>query len=75
MQNFLESSGYTKDDIIRIEFTMTKDVAPEKYDAIFGLFAEFFADVEVKPAAGTLRVVEALAIPGMLVEYEFWAAR
>lgn len=75
MPGYLESAGYTKQDIVRIEFTMTKDVPPESYDAIFGLFAEFFADVEVKPAAGTLRVIEALAIPGMLVEYEFWCAK
>ena len=75
MPGYLESAGYTKNDIIRIEFTMTKAVPPEAYDGIFGLFAEFFADVDVKPAAGTLRVIEALAIPGMLVEYEFWCAK
>ena len=72
---YLESAGSTKNDIIRIEFTMTKAVPPESYEAIFGLFAEFFGDVDVKPAAGTLRVIEALAIPGMLVEYEFWCAK
>jgi len=72
---YLESAGYTKHDIIRTEFTMTKAVPAEAYDQIFGLFAEFFADVEVKPTAGTLRVIEALAIPDMLVEYEFWCAK
>ena len=72
---FLERSGYSLDDIIRIEFTITKDVKPEQYGELFGLFAEFFAEVAVKPAAGTLRVVDALALPGMLVEYEFWAAK
>ena len=75
VESFLEKNGYTKHDIIRVEFTMTKDVEPAAYEEIFGIFAEFFADVEVKPAAGTLRVIEALAIPGMLVEYEFWAAK
>ena len=75
VQSLIEANGYTKNDIIRIEFTMTKDVAPESYGEIFGLFTEFFADVDVKPAAGTLRVIDALAIPGMLVEYEFWLAR
>jgi len=75
MPGYLGTAGYTKQDIIRIEFTMTKDVPPESYDAIFGHFAEFFGDVDVKPAAGTLRVIEALAIPGMLVEYEFWCAK
>jgi enamine deaminase RidA (YjgF/YER057c/UK114 family) len=54
---------------------MTRQVKPEAYNEIFGIFMELFADMAVKPAAGTLRVVEALAIPGMLVEYEFWAAR
>ena len=75
MPGYLASAGYSKQDIIRIEFTMTKAVPPEAYDGIFGLFAEFFGDVDVKPAAGTLRVIEALAIPGMLVEYEFWCAK
>ena len=75
VKSFLEQSGYSLDDIIRIEFTLTKDVDRAKYEEIFNLFAEFFADVAVKPAAGTLRVVDALAMPGMLVEYEFWAAK
>ena len=75
VQSLIEANGYAKNDIVRIEFTMTKDVAPESYGEIFGLFVEFFADVDVKPAAGTLRVIDALAIPGMLVEYEFWLAR
>jgi 2-iminobutanoate/2-iminopropanoate deaminase len=75
VRSFLEQSGYTLDDIIRIEFTMTKDVQPDDFNEIFKLFGEYFADMEVKPAAGTLRVVEALALPGMVVEYEFWAAK
>lgn len=75
LPGFLSNAGYSKQDIIRLEFTMTKAVPAESYDAIFGLFAGFFADVDVKPAAGTLRVIEALAIPGMLVEYEFWCAK
>jgi len=75
MPAYLEGAGYAKSDIIRTEFTLTKAVPPEAYDEIFGLFAGFFADLEVKPAAGTLRVIEALAIPDMLVEYEFWCAK
>jgi 2-iminobutanoate/2-iminopropanoate deaminase len=72
---FLEQNGYSLDDIIRLEFTMTKAVDPAKYNEIFQQFADFFAEVKVKPAAGTLRVVDSLALPGMLVEYEFWAAK
>jgi len=75
VKTFLEQSGYSVDDIIRIEFTLTKDVDRAQYNDIFQLFAEFFADAAVKPAAGTLRVVDGLAIPGMLVEYEFLVAK
>jgi len=72
---YIVEHGYTKDDIVRVEFTLTRAVDPAKYEEIFGLFAEFFADMAVKPAAGTLRVIEGLALPGMLVEYEFWLAK
>lgn len=75
VKSFLERNDYSLDDIIRIEFTLTKDVDRARYNEIFGLFAEFFAEVKVKPAAGTLRVVDSLALPGMLVEYEFLAAK
>lgn len=75
IDRYLASADYGRDDIIRIEFTVTKDVSPADYDGIFGHFVKFFEAVEVKPAAGTLRVVDSLAIPGMLVEYEFWAAK
>ena len=72
---FLDAAGYTKADIIRVEFTMVKGVLPDAFEGIFGAFGEWFGPLEVKPAAGTLRVVDALAIPGMLVEYEFWCAK
>ena len=72
---FLEQAGYSVDDIIRIELTFTKDVKRAKHNDIFELVTEFFADVAVKPATGTLRIVDELAFPGMLVEYEFLAAK
>jgi 2-iminobutanoate/2-iminopropanoate deaminase len=72
---FLEQAGYSIEDIIRIELTFTKDVERTKYDDIFELITEFFASVAVKPATGTLRIVDELAFPGMLVEYEFLAAK
>ena len=75
LKDFVEGNGYSLNDVIRIEFTMSKDVDRPQQKAIFGQFADFFADVDVKPAAGTLRIVERLAFPGMLVEYEMWLAR
>lgn len=72
---YLEDNGYKRKDIIRIEFTMTNDVSDADFGQILGLFADYFAPVNIKPAAGTLRFVDALAIPGMQVEYEIWCAK
>ena len=71
---YLGRAGYSKHDVFRFEMTLTKHVPARSYPDIYGLFTAFFAEVAVKPSGGTLRVVEALADPGMLVEYEFWAA-
>jgi enamine deaminase RidA (YjgF/YER057c/UK114 family) len=75
LPDFLASAGFSKNDIVRMEFTFTKDVPAEKYDAIFGKFIEFLSTVPIKPAVGTLRVVSALVFENQLVEYEFWCAR
>ena len=75
LNTYLELAGYSKHDIFRIELTLTKDVSSERYPDIYSVFAAFFDDVVVKPSGGTLRVVDGLADPGMLVEYEFWAAK
>ncbi len=72
---YLRDNDYTANDLIRIEYTFTKDVAPESYAEIYAVIGEFLADVEVKPAANTLRVVESLGLPGLCVEYEFWGAK
>jgi hypothetical protein len=54
----------------------TKDMDWTKHrDAIFKIWTDTFKSVAVKPAAGTLRIVEALARPGFFVEFEFMAAR
>lgn len=72
---FLGENNLTRDDIVRIEFTLVDGFTQDDFNAILGAFGVYFADVEVKPAAGTLRVVSALALPGALVEYEIWAAK
>ncbi|MDT8319089.1 MAG: hypothetical protein RQ826_01040 [Xanthomonadales bacterium] len=72
---FLEESDLTRDDIIRIEFTLVEGISDDDFNSVLGQFAGYFADVEVKPAAGTLRFVSGLAFPGLVVVYEIWAAR
>ena len=75
VDELIRANGYTRADIIRHETTLTKAVGEDGFQEIVKLLAEFFADVEVKPVAGTLRVVEALSRPGLTVEFEFWLAR
>ena len=75
LKELIEGNGYALNDVMRIEFTMSKDVDRSQQQAIFGQFSNLFKDVDVKPAAGTLRVVDRLAYPGMLVEYEIWLVK
>lgn len=75
LDHFLGNNSLDRDDIIRIEFTLTNDVSDEAFNVILGRFVDYFANVEVKPAAGTLRFVDRLAFPGLVVEYEIWMAK
>jgi 2-iminobutanoate/2-iminopropanoate deaminase len=75
IDRFLRDAGYSRHDLIRIEYTFTTRVPTESYQPIFALFADWLKDVKVKPAASTLRIVESLALEGLVVEYEFWAAK
>jgi 2-iminobutanoate/2-iminopropanoate deaminase len=75
LDSLLVDQGYSRDDIIKIEFTATKEVRGDQLAPMMDVFGEYLAEVDVKPAWGTYRVVEALAIPGMLVEVEFLAGK
>ena len=71
---FLRDNRLTRNDIIRIEFTLVEGISEEDFFALLGIFSEYFKNVKVKPAAGTLRFVSGLAFPGLVVEYEVWCA-
>lgn len=72
---FLQDNRLDRDDIIRIEFTLVDGITPDDFGAVLDMFSMYFQDVAVKPAAGTLRFVDGLAFPGLVVEYEIWCAR
>ncbi len=74
IEAFIEKNGYSKNDIIRIEATVTKDVPQSQLGGIFGVLSAFFSEVEVKPTGGTFRIIHALGNPDMLVELGFWLA-
>ena len=76
LAGMLAQDGWSLDDVIRVELTVSKEVDLEKdLDGIFKTWADTFKDVDPKPASGTMRVSYALARPGYFVEYEFFAAR
>ena len=72
----LNAEGWSVDDVIRVEVTVTKDVDLAKHlDGILKVWSDTFKNVPIKPASGTLRVIHALARPGLFVEFELMAAR
>ena len=76
LAGMLEQEGWSVDDVIRVEPTITKEVDLDKdLEGIFQVWADTFEDVNPKPAAGTMRIIYALARPGFFVEFEFLAAR
>ncbi|CAA0104769.1 Uncharacterised protein [BD1-7 clade bacterium] len=75
MKAFLESAGYSIHDIVRTDWTFVNDVTSEQFSEIASTWATFLDDVEVKPATGTLRYVQRLGMPDMMVEYEMILAR
>ena len=72
----LEQGGWSINNVIRTELTVTKEVDVVKHRAgLLGAKAEVFKNVDPKPVGGTFRCVHALGLPGFLVEWEVLAAR
>src|SRR3712207_6455040 len=72
----LAEAGYDLDDVVTAEVTVTREFdLARNIEALHRIWAEVFADVAVKLAAGQLRVADALTVPGMLVEIELLTAR
>ena len=75
VNDYLIDNGYSMDDVIQIKMTITKEVSEEQFHDIVKVYDDFMRDIKIKPTGGTMRVVDKLAFPGMLVEYEFMAAK
>ena len=71
----IETAGFTVNDIVRREIILSKEVTDEQLPALFQRLGDFFNDVEVNPAGGTLRFVERLISRECLVEIEVMLAR
>jgi enamine deaminase RidA (YjgF/YER057c/UK114 family) len=75
MQKYMSDNGYSFNDLIQIQMTITKDVNDEQFEEVIEIYKEFMKGIAVLPTGGTMRVVERLAFPGMMVEFEFMAAK
>jgi enamine deaminase RidA (YjgF/YER057c/UK114 family) len=75
LESLLGQAGYSMHDVVRFETTVTEAVSQEQIEQLLVAIRERWQDMEIKPVAGTFRVVKALARPGMLVEVDMLAAR
>lgn len=75
MKQLIEEAGFSIHDIVRTDWTFVKEVTHEDFDGIAKAWEAFLEPLEHKPATGTLRYVDRLGAPDMLVEYEMILAR
>ncbi len=75
MKQFVEQANFSLDDVVRTDWTFVNEVTDDEFSAIAKLWEDYLVDVAVKPATGTLRYVQRLGMPDMMVEYEMMLAR
>src|SRR5690349_24955604 len=76
LAGMLTRAGYSLDDVVKVDVTVTPEYnLGENLGGFLQIFGETFQDAAIKPSAGTLRVVEGLAVPGGFIEIELVAAR
>jgi 2-iminobutanoate/2-iminopropanoate deaminase len=75
MNDMIEEAGFSVHDIVRTDWTFVKEVNSDQFSGIAAAWQDYLKDVEVKPATGTLRYVERLGAPDVMVEYEMMLAK
>jgi enamine deaminase RidA (YjgF/YER057c/UK114 family) len=70
----IKAAGFSIDDAIRTEITVSKQVTDEQLPELFELLTNYVGEAKVKPAAGTMRFVERLISKQCLVEIELMLA-
>ena len=75
VNEYLADNDYSMEDVVQIKMTITKEVSDEQFHEVVAVYEEVMSGIAVKPTGGTMRVVDDLAFPGMLVEFEFLAAK
>ena len=75
LKKVLEQEGYGLGDVIQLQMTCTNDVSEDQRVQFLKIAGEVFGHLEIPPVGSTMKVVHALALPGMLVEVDIWAAK
>lgn len=75
MEEIFTKAGYTKQDIVYVDWAVTKDVTHEQAFEILKLWEAYVSDLDMKPAAGIWKHVYSLIHPEMMVEFELTLAR
>ena len=75
VKDYLAENDYSLDEVVQIKLTITKDVTEQQFHDVVQVYEEYMKDIPVRPTGGTMRVVDRLAFPGMMVEFEFLAAK
>jgi 2-iminobutanoate/2-iminopropanoate deaminase len=60
MLHLIEEAGFTRQDIVRTDWTFVNEVTSENFADIAVLWEAYLSDIDVKPATGTLRYVTQL---------------
>jgi 2-iminobutanoate/2-iminopropanoate deaminase len=71
----VKAAGFSLNDTIRTEITLSKEVNDEELPELFQVLQDYVGEVDIKPAAGTLRFVDRLISRECLVEIELMLAR
>jgi len=75
MEDTFSQAGYTRDNIICINWCVTKEVTQQQTTDILDVWAEYIKELEVKPSGGTWKRIDGLIHPNMLIELELILAR
>ncbi len=75
VEETFSKAGYTKQNIIAINWCVTKEVTQEQTVAILKVWETYISDIEVKPSGGTWKRIYGLIDPSMMVELELILAR
>ena len=70
-----KKAGFTINDAIRTEITVTKEIRDEQLPELFEVLKDYVGEAKVKPAAGIMRFVERLISRECLVEIELMLAK